>query len=87
MAQLLNQKGLFDELKFAVGKLGEMIKPPEGKTRQQVWDEYMKDGGKSEAIKEVNRFANRTMDSALLHAPSAAMKSKRTRCSGLAKST
>ena len=51
-----------------------MIKPPEGKTRQQVWDEYMKDGGKSEAIKEVNRFANRTMDSALLHAPSAAMK-------------
>ena len=33
----------------------------------------MKDGGKSEAIK-VNRFANRTMDSALLHAPSAAMK-------------
>ena len=67
-------EGAFDELKFAVGKLGEMIKPPEGKTRQQVWDEYMKDGGKSEAIKEVNRFANRTMDSALLHAPSAAMK-------------
>ena len=31
VAQLLNQKGLFDELKFAVGKLGEMIKPPEGK--------------------------------------------------------
>ena len=58
-------EGAFDELKFAVGKLGEMIKPPEGKTRQQVWDEYMKDGGKSEAIKEVNRFANRTMDSAL----------------------
>ena len=24
-------EGLFDELKFAVGKLGEMIKPPEGK--------------------------------------------------------
>ena len=37
----------------------------------------MKDGGKSEAIKEVNRFANRTMDSALLHAPSAAMKKVR----------
>ena len=30
VAQLL-QKGLFDELKFAVGKLGEMIKPPEVK--------------------------------------------------------
>ncbi|PND09976.1 hypothetical protein CW304_28825 [Bacillus sp. UFRGS-B20] len=26
-------------LKFAVGKLGEMIKPPEGKTRSLVWDE------------------------------------------------
>ena len=24
-------EGAFDELKFAVGKLGEMIKPPEGK--------------------------------------------------------
>ncbi|HDW3058489.1 TPA: 4'-phosphopantetheinyl transferase, partial [Bacillus cereus] len=69
--------GFFDDLKFAVGKLGEMIKPPEGKTRQQVWDEYRKDGGKSEATKEVNRFANRTMDSTLLHAPSAAMKKVR----------
>ncbi|PGC86832.1 LPD38 domain-containing protein, partial [Bacillus toyonensis] len=69
--------GFFDDLKFAVGKLGEMIKPAEGKTRQQVWDEYRKDGGKSEATKEVNRFANRTMDSTLLHAPSAAMKKVR----------
>ncbi|HEQ3529542.1 TPA: 4'-phosphopantetheinyl transferase, partial [Bacillus cereus] len=69
--------GFFDDLKFAVGKLGEMIKPPEGKTRQQVWDEYMKDGGKSRGTKEVNRFANRTMDSTLLHAPSAAMKKVR----------
>ena len=42
-----------------------MIKPPEGKTRQEVWDEYMKDGGKSRGTKEVNRFANRTMDSTL----------------------
>ncbi|OUB10948.1 4'-phosphopantetheinyl transferase, partial [Bacillus thuringiensis serovar yunnanensis] len=69
--------GFFDDLKFAAQKFGEMMKPPEGKTRQQVWDEYMKDGGKSEATKEVNRFANRTMDSTLLHAPSAAMKKVR----------
>ncbi|AEA14336.1 MULTISPECIES: LPD38 domain-containing protein [Bacillus] len=69
--------GFFGDLKFAAQKFGEMIKPPEGKTRQQVWDEYMKDGGKSEATKEVNRFANRTMDSTLLNAPSAAMKKVR----------
>lgn len=69
--------GFFDDLKFSAKKFGEMIKPPEGKTRQEVWDEYMKDGGKSEATKEVNRFANRTMDSTLLHAPSAAMKKVR----------
>ena len=67
----LLRKVVFDDLKFAAGKFGEMIKPPEGKTRQEVWDEYMKDGGKT---KEVNRFANRTMDSTLHHAPSAAMK-------------
>ncbi|MCQ6331753.1 hypothetical protein, partial [Bacillus cereus] len=72
------QEGVFfDDLKFGAKKFGEMIKPPEGKTRQEVWDEYMKDGGKSEAAKEVNRFANRTMDSTLLHAPSAAMKKVR----------
>ena len=70
----LLRKVVFDDLKFAAGKFGEMIKPPEGKTRQEVWDEYMKDGGKSRGTKEVNRFANRTMDSTLLHAPSAAMK-------------
>ena len=29
-----------------------MIKPPEGKTRQEVWDEYMKDGGKSRGRKK-----------------------------------
>ncbi|MED3357031.1 4'-phosphopantetheinyl transferase [Bacillus thuringiensis] len=69
--------GFFDDLKFGAKKLGEMIKPPEGKTRQEVWDEYMKDGGKSRGTKEVNRFANRTMDSTLLNAPSAAMKKVR----------
>ncbi|UYX53362.1 4'-phosphopantetheinyl transferase [Bacillus thuringiensis] len=69
--------GFFDDLKFGLQKFGEMIKPPEGKTRQQVWGEYMKDGGKSEATKEVNRFATRTMDSTLLNAPSAAMKKVR----------
>ncbi|HDW3056225.1 TPA: 4'-phosphopantetheinyl transferase [Bacillus cereus] len=69
--------GFLDDLKFAAGKFGEMIKPPEGKTRQEVWDEYMKDGGKSRGMKEVNRFANRTMDSTLLNAPSAAMKKVR----------
>ncbi|MEW4071350.1 4'-phosphopantetheinyl transferase, partial [Bacillus thuringiensis] len=73
-----SQEGVFlDDLKFAAGKFGEMIKPPEGKTRQEVWDEYMKDGGKSRGTKEVNRFANRTMDSTLLNAPSAAMKKVR----------
>ncbi|MCQ6307672.1 hypothetical protein, partial [Bacillus cereus] len=35
------------------------------------------DGGKSRGTKEVNRFANRTMDSTLLNAPSAAMKKVR----------
>ena len=40
-----------NDLKFAAGKFGEMIKPPEGKTRQEVWDEYMKDGGKSRGTK------------------------------------
>jgi len=69
--------GFFDDLKFSAKKFGEMIKPPEGKTRQEVWDEYMKDGGKSRGTKEVNRFANRTMDSTLLNAPSAAMKKVR----------
>ncbi|MDE4529445.1 4'-phosphopantetheinyl transferase, partial [Bacillus thuringiensis] len=69
--------GFFGDLKFAAQKFGEMIKPPEGKTRQQVWDEYMKDGGKSEATKEVNRFATRTLDSTLLNAPSATMKKVR----------
>ncbi|MED2748963.1 4'-phosphopantetheinyl transferase [Bacillus thuringiensis] len=69
--------GFLDDLKFAAGKFGEMIKPPEGKTRQEVWDEYMKDGGKSRGTKEVNRFANRAMDSTLLNAPSAAMKKVR----------
>ncbi|MGV2527052.1 UNVERIFIED_CONTAM: 4'-phosphopantetheinyl transferase, partial [Bacillus thuringiensis] len=69
--------GFFDDLKFGAKKFGEMIKPPEGKTRQEVWDEYMKDGGKSRGTKEVNRFANRTMDSTLLNAPSAAMKKVR----------
>ncbi|WP_454432449.1 hypothetical protein [Bacillus thuringiensis] len=64
-------------MKFGAKKFGEMIKPPEGKTRQEVWDEYMKDGGKSRGTKEVNRFANRTMDSTLLNAPSAAMKKVR----------
>lgn len=67
----------FDDLKFVAQKFGEMIKPPEGEARQQVWNEYMKDGGKFEATKEVNRFANRTMDSTLLNAPSAAMKKVR----------
>ncbi|CCW05445.1 LPD38 domain-containing protein [Bacillus sp. GeD10] len=69
--------GFFDDLKFGAKKFGEMIKPPEGKTRQEVWDEYMKDGGKSRGTKEVNRFANRTMDSTLLNAPSATMKKVR----------
>ncbi|AZJ21535.1 4'-phosphopantetheinyl transferase [Bacillus wiedmannii bv. thuringiensis] len=69
--------GFFDDLKFGAKKFGEMIKPPEGKTRQEVWDEYMKDGGKSRGTKEVNRFVNRTMDSTLLNAPSAAMKKVR----------
>ncbi|MED2783185.1 4'-phosphopantetheinyl transferase, partial [Bacillus thuringiensis] len=69
--------GFFDDLKFGAKKFGEMIKPPEGKTRQEVWDEYMKDGGKSRGTKEVNRFANRTMDSTLLNTPSAAMKKVR----------
>ncbi|MED1407603.1 4'-phosphopantetheinyl transferase, partial [Bacillus mycoides] len=69
--------GFFGDLKFAAQKFGEMIKPPEGKTRQEVWDEYMKDGGKSEATKEVNRFATRTLDSTLLNAPSATMKKVR----------
>ena len=45
------QEGGFGDLKFAAQKFGEMIKPPEGKTRQQVWDEYMKDGGKRSATK------------------------------------